>query len=88
LENDLKGALERREFVLFYQPIVSLHDGVLDGFKALIRWKHPQRGVIGPDEFIPLAEESGAVLPIGAWSSKKPAGKRQAGETSSAGANA
>jgi diguanylate cyclase (GGDEF)-like protein len=67
LESDLKGALERREFVLFYQPIVSLNDGILLGFEALIRWQHPQRGFICPDDFIPSAEDSGAILPIGAW---------------------
>jgi diguanylate cyclase (GGDEF)-like protein len=67
LESDLKGALERRQFVLFYQPIVSLYDGVLLGFEALIRWQHPQRGFISPDDFIPSAEDSGAILPIGAW---------------------
>src|SRR5450631_3079724 len=49
LESDLKSALERQEFVLFYQPIVSLADGALSGFEALIRWQHPQRGFIIPD---------------------------------------
>ncbi len=67
LENDLKRALERREFLLLYQPIVSLRDGELVGFEALIRWQHPERGCINPDDFIPAAEESGAILAIGAW---------------------
>ncbi|MDQ6826862.1 MAG: amino acid permease, partial [Candidatus Eremiobacteraeota bacterium] len=65
LETDLKGALERREFLLFYQPIVSLRSNELRGFEALIRWQHPQRGLLEPASFIPAAEENGAILAIG-----------------------
>jgi diguanylate cyclase (GGDEF)-like protein len=67
LQDDLKRALIRREFVLLYQPIVSLQDGELRGFEALIRWEHPERGLVSPDEFIPAAEENGEILAIGAW---------------------
>jgi diguanylate cyclase (GGDEF)-like protein len=67
LENDLKGALERREFVLFYQPIVALQSGELSGFEALIRWQHPTRGLVGPNDFVASAEDSGAIEAIGAW---------------------
>lgn len=65
LENDLRRGLEREEFCLYYQPIICLSTGKLRGFEALVRWNHPQRGLVSPDEFIPLAEENGAIERLG-----------------------
>lgn len=67
LESDLRRAAERGEFVLDYQPIVSLEEGSLIGLEALLRWNHPTRGRVMPDDFIPLAEETRIILPIGLW---------------------
>ncbi|MEO8359815.1 MAG: EAL domain-containing protein [Vicinamibacteria bacterium] len=67
LENSLRRAAERNEFLLHYQPIVALSDGSTAGFEALVRWNHPERGIVGPYEFIHLMEETGLIFRVGGW---------------------
>ncbi|HTH38258.1 MAG TPA: PAS domain S-box protein [Pyrinomonadaceae bacterium] len=67
LETDLRHALERDEFELLYQPIVDVETGVADEFEALIRWQHPVYGLVGPDDFVKVAEDCGLIIPIGNW---------------------
>ncbi len=67
LENDLRRGIQHQEFCLHYQPIVALNQGTVIGFEALVRWDHPQRGQISPQAFIPIAEDTGLIQPLGWW---------------------
>jgi len=67
IEASLRRALERQEFVLYYQPKINLHSGMIVGVEALIRWQHPEQGLLPPAQFVPVAEDCGLILPIGRW---------------------
>ncbi|PRO66044.1 putative bifunctional diguanylate cyclase/phosphodiesterase [Alkalicoccus urumqiensis] len=67
MESDLRNAMDREELILYYQPIVDVTDGSIACFEALIRWKHPESGLLSPGRFIPLAERTGLIVPIGEW---------------------
>lgn len=67
LESEMRHGLRAQEFFLLFQPIVSLKNGYIQGFEALVRWQHPEKGVVSPAQFIPVAEETGLIIPLGEW---------------------
>jgi predicted signal transduction protein with EAL and GGDEF domain len=67
LETEIRRAVERGEFRMFYQPIIEIQSGKTIGFESLVRWQHPERGIVSPDDFIPIAEETGQIIPLGEW---------------------
>lgn len=81
LETDLRQALRNREFQVHYQPITSLISGRITGFEALVRWHHPKLGLVSPAEFIPIAEDTGLIIPLGAWILREACAKMQAWQT-------
>ena len=78
IEGGLRRALERQEFVLHYQPKINLHSGTIVGVEALVRWQHPQRGLLPPEQFVPIAEDCGLILPIGRWVLREACNQAQA----------
>ncbi|BAY76872.1 diguanylate cyclase/phosphodiesterase with PAS/PAC and GAF sensor(s) [Nostoc linckia NIES-25] len=82
LETDLRRAIEHSELRVYYQPIVSLTSGCILGFEALLRWEHPERGLLSPADFIPIAEETGLIFSIGKWVLNEACGQMQAWRTS------
>jgi PAS domain S-box-containing protein/diguanylate cyclase (GGDEF)-like protein len=82
LENDLRNALMHEQYVLHYQPRIDLAGGQIVGMEALIRWKHPERGMVSPGEFIPLLEETGMILDVGRWALRRAALQHAAWRTS------
>ena len=71
VEAELGAAFERGEFEMYYQPQFNLRTGALIGYEALIRWNHPERGMIAPMKFIPVAEETGMIVPLGEWALRR-----------------
>ena len=84
LEAELRRATDRGEFRLHYQPLVDLETGHISGFEALVRWAHPERGLVGPNEFISLAEETGLIRPIGRFVLEEAARQLLRGTTATA----